>query len=63
MLKGKKAELVLNYSSKLTRSNYVMVLHINSIGLSVKSQQSDVIKALYCLGQGQWTILLKYVHL
>lgn len=46
MIKGKKTEQALNYSSKFTSSNYTMVLHINSIGLSVTYHPSDVIQAL-----------------
>lgn len=61
MLKGKTTELILNYSSKLRGSNYAVVLHINYIGLSGTSHQSGAIRALYCLGQGQWTILVKCI--
>lgn len=61
MLKGKTTELVLNYSSEVGSSNYVVVSHIDHIGLSVTSHQSGGIKAFYYLGEGQWTILVKYI--
>ena len=61
MLKGKKTEPVLNYSSKPMGNNYVMVLHINPIPSSVVSHLSDRTKAFCCLGQGQWTILVKFI--
>lgn len=39
MLKGKTTELILNYSSKVEISNYMVVSHIDHIGLSVTSHQ------------------------
>ena len=60
-LKGKKTETALNYSSKPMGNNYVVVLHINPIPSSVMSHLSDMTKAFCCLGQEQWTILVKFI--